>query len=543
MTRPPEYSARYYPDDTLLYVWFTLNPGDGQREQVQTIWESLNEHSVFRDWTDDLEDALRDEFDVDLEDDVLTWIGPEVSFAIRDIDVDDVETEAALTIDVRDHGAAEDFLLDFIEYQTEENGADFDRTSSGAFDLWVSEDIAYALSDQILIATTYERFLKTILERVDGEEEKSLHQDEYFRSARENLPSRRFTSMFMNGEKAESFFEDSEIDGSLDLFAYAEIPEWVAASAGWIEDGVVLDVVAPLSEDVAFFVVGSQPLSAPASLMPSDTVAMLAFTFDPVVENWREVLDEYDFTELLEDMEYMDEFDLSDFPSDTPFDPSNMNMAHILDIGLMGFDIITGVDLERDFFAYLEGDMVLGVSEFDYDAVYDAPEQNAVDAAALLSYRESDEADLAKTMEELLDWLDSVGDIDIDETDVGARSDAIVVELRGVDYSPGYVLHDGYLTVATTEEMLERIVQLQNRGADSLAEDEEFRRAFSYLNEDPYVQIYLNLQSLVGLGGIDESNLSKRHVRFLQDSLSSLAVVSTLDGRYERSQIVLTLFP
>ena len=162
-------------------------------------------------------------------------------------------------------------------------------------------------------------------------------------------------------------------------------------------------------------------------------------------------------------MEYMDEFDVSDLPSDIPFDPSNMNMAHMLDLGLMGFDIITGIDLERDFFAYLEGDMVLGVSEFDYDAVYDDPEQNAVDAAALLSYRESDEADLAKTMEELLDWLDSVGDIDIDETDVGARSDATVVELRGVDYSPGYVLHDGYLTVATTEVMLERVVRLQNR--------------------------------------------------------------------------------
>ena len=543
MTRPPEYSARYYPDDTLLYAWFTLDPGDGQREQMQTIWESLSDNSVFRDWTDDLEDALRDEFDVDLEDDVLTWIGPEVSFAIRDIDVDDVETEAALTIDVRDHGAAEDFLLDFIEYQREENGADFDRTSSGAFDLWVSEDIAYALSDQLLVTTTDERLMSAIIDRIAGEEDKSLHEDEYFKESRASLPTRRFTSLYVNGEKARSVIEDTEVGQYLDFDFYDEIPDWFAASAGWIEDGIVFDVVAPLSAEVASAAAEIPPLSAPARLMPSDTVAMLAFTFDPVVENWREVLREYDFSELMEDLEYMDEFDVSDLPSDIPFDPSNMNMAHMLDLGLMGFDIITGIDLERDFFAYLEGDMVLGVSEFDYDAVYDDPEQNAVDAAALLSYRESDEADLAKTMEELLDWLDSVGDIDIDETDVGARSDAIVVELRGVDYSPSYVLHDGYLTVATTEVMLERVVRLQNGGADSLAEDEEFRRAFSYLNEDPYVQMYLDLQSLVGLGDIGESNLSKRQLRFLRESLGSLAIAYTLDDSYERLQVALVLFP
>ena len=280
--------------------------------------------------------------------------------------------------------------------------------------------------------------------------------------------------MFVNGEKAGSVLEDTEFGESLDPSVYDEIPDWIAASAGWIEDGVVLDVVAPLSEGVALVVGPTQHLSAPARLMPVDTVAMLAFSFDPNLENWRAVLEEYDFSELLEDMEYMDEFDLSDFPSDAPFDPSNLNMAHMLDLGLMGFDIITGVDLERDFFAYLEGEMILGVTEFDYDSVFEDPEQNAVDAAALLAYTKDREPDLAETMEELLDWLSLLGNLDIDEADVGAQNDANVVELRDVDYSPGYVLHEGYLTISTTEEMLERIVQLQNGGADSLAEDDEY---------------------------------------------------------------------
>ena len=174
MTRPPEYSASYYPDDTLLYAWFTLNPGDGQREQMQNIWEGLNEHSVFRDWTEDIEDSFRDEFDADIEDDLLVWMGPEISFAIRDVDVEGGKTEGAITIDVRDSDAAEDFLLDFIEYQIEENGADFDRSSKGNFDVWGNKSEFYALSDQLLIYTTDERVLSAIIKRVDGEEDKSL---------------------------------------------------------------------------------------------------------------------------------------------------------------------------------------------------------------------------------------------------------------------------------------------------------------------------------------------------------------------------------
>ena len=42
------------------------------------------------------------------------------------------------------------------------------------------------------------------------------------------------------------------------------------------------------------------------------------------------------------------------------------------------------------------------------------------------------------------------------------------VSLREVDYKPGYVLHGGYLTIATTVEMLERVVQLQDGKAKKI---------------------------------------------------------------------------
>ena len=245
----------------------------------------------------------------------------------------------------------------------------------------------------------------------------------------------------------------------------------------------------------------------------------------------------------MKDMEYLDDFDPSGFPTDAPFDPANMNMAHMLDFVLIAFDIVTGVDLERDFFAYLEGEMILGVPEFDYERVYEDPEGNAVDAAALLSYQEIDEVELAHTMEELTDWLGSFGGIDISEANVGAQTDAKVVELPDVDYSPGYVLHDRYLTIATTEEMLERVVQVQNGKARSLAQDERYQDAIGHLSDNQYIQIYLDLRSLVEIGNIDESDLTRSQVSFLRESLGSLAVVSTQNDSHDRLQVAMTLFP
>ena len=46
--REPEHSARFYPDDTIGYVWLTLVPGGGQLNDMREIWERLDEMREFR---------------------------------------------------------------------------------------------------------------------------------------------------------------------------------------------------------------------------------------------------------------------------------------------------------------------------------------------------------------------------------------------------------------------------------------------------------------------------------------------------------------
>ena len=46
--KSPEYSARYYPADTIAYAWVTLAPGGGQLGDMQDIFASrFNEFREF----------------------------------------------------------------------------------------------------------------------------------------------------------------------------------------------------------------------------------------------------------------------------------------------------------------------------------------------------------------------------------------------------------------------------------------------------------------------------------------------------------------
>ena len=126
----PEGTAKYFPRDTVVYTWFTLNPGGGQREQMMDLWERFSEHSEFQDGLEDMLEDMEDDSGINFEDDVWPWIGPEISVAV--LHLNDLESpEVAGMIGVRDHGAASDFLEDFLDYLEDEEGADFDDDTKG----------------------------------------------------------------------------------------------------------------------------------------------------------------------------------------------------------------------------------------------------------------------------------------------------------------------------------------------------------------------------------------------------------------------------
>ncbi len=551
-TTEPEASAEYYPPNVLAYSWMTLNPGNGQRDHMLDMFRRFEEMSGFEDATDDAMDELESETGINFEDDVMTWIGFDMSAALMDFDIDDETVEFGATIAVRDGQAAGDFLDDWLDYMEESSDADFDRDSEGDFTIWEDESAyqVYALSDDLLVFATTRSALDDMLERVVGDSNRTLAADERFQQARAAMPDRRFASMYLDVEEVTDAVADSlgyftgfSATDPLDVCPALSTgtPDWIAGSAGWVARGVVLDLISPSMG-------GGWQLDAPeladaATLLPDDTLGFFSVSFDPVLDHYRENLRGCTLLELMEGLsggtdgigeEMIDDLGLGLDADST--------LADVLDAGLDMVEDQMGIDLESDLLDHLSGQFIVSVGDFDFQAVMDAPEENSVDAVVILSYRDGREEALGDSLDDLADELEWSLGVGLDRVDVGADRDARIFPIEGTGYAPGYALHDGYLMFVTTEEALKAVIARQNGEGDNLSSQAEYIRAIGLLPESGRAQAYVALNRIVD--GIDwlEAGMTRDEYELLS-ALGAVAMSAGADGSFDRFTLALTLFP
>ena len=556
--KPPEYSASYYPPDTLAYAWISLTPGDGQFEEMRGIWGRFEDYPAFQDMIKELKNDFNRESDIDFDTEVMPWIGPEISVAL--LAIEEEEPSAVATIGVRDSKAAAAFLNKWREYMAEESDADFQAGSHRGVDIWVDDDAfqAYALTDNWLVYATDEKSLTDTLDRIEEDGGDSLADEANFKAARVALPERRFASFYLNYQQGIELLDEilsSEAGGlTPGMFgpsAFAEqAPDWVAGSAGWVERGVTMEVVSPTVSTLGLDIV---ELQDPAHLLPADTLGFMAGAFDPNVDHWRIALGEYDLASLLPYPQMIDE--INDGVNETaggnaPELGPDATLADALDLGFWLVKDLSGIDLEADFFDHLSGQAILAVRDFDFDDVTDDPTANAVDAVAMLSYREDGKAGLEDTMDEVANLVRNAG-LEASSVDVGANDDATVFDLDllgmmlggPIGYRPGYVLHDLYLTFGTTESALAAIVGRQNGEGESLSSDSEYQRATTHLTTDGQFLGYVDVRDIVMQLDADDLDLEPEEYQILRDGIGVAAFSSATGEDYTRGAAVLTLFP
>jgi hypothetical protein len=547
----PENTAQYFPDDVLAYSWFTLNPGDGQREEMLDIWNRFDELDGFHDAVQDLLDELREETDIDFEEDILPWIGPDMSAAL--LDIGSFDPSAVAIVGVRDASAAADFMDLLIDYG-EEEGSDFIDDSEGDFDIWLDSNNEghFALSNNWLVVATDEDALFDTLDMISGNGGRSLANNPDFQEAQAALPDRRFASVYADyagiGDELGAGSGFGLIPYGVDSFGI-ETPEWVAMSFQWVDRGLVVDMVSPTTTDSGLEIAD---LDNPARVLPADTLGFVASAFDPSVDNWRNALGDYPVGDLWFLAEALDEIDygLSDFGvGGLTVDPDD-SLADVLDTVIDVVANATGVDLELDFMDYLGGEIIIGVREFDFQEVADDPETKAVDAMAMISYRSDSQRDLQDTMDVVVELVEeySFGVVSAEPVDVGAEDDAIVLNLDAlgfsdIAYSPGYVLHDGYMTLASTEDALVTIVDVQNGDADSLTSDGEYQRAIGHIIGIRQGMGYVNFQLIIQYLDPDELDMDFDEFEILETGLGGAAFGAHQGEEYSRFSFVVTLFP
>ena len=552
--QPPEHSARYYPPDTMVYVWMTFVPGEEQFSDSKALFERLAEYEPFEDWVDDLRDSFEDETDISFDHDVRPWIGPDISAGLLNVYPDQADFEGAITISVRDGGAALRFMDDWLHYMKRDIDSDFDEDAAGDFEIWLAknDEQAYALSGDLLVFATSEWALDKMLDHISADEAASLAGTEEFAAARSQLPKRRFMSVFVNTEplfdEVEGILDDlagSPITGIGDLEDY--IPPWMAMSAGWVEAGITAEMVLLEPGPPSAF---SQWASNPAEMLPRDTLSYLAFAFDPDLDNLRETLKEHRLEDYVTDEEEIDEindqilqltqeFDLQDPPKLR----GSSGLDEVLDLALWAGDQLIGIDFERDFLDYLGGETVLAVSDFHLDSVAEQPDRYPVDVSIALSYREGDERDLASTMDKFVDLIRDELDLDYDYVAVGADRDAAIFSIPETRYEPGYVMFDGQLAFGTTEQSLAGLVAARSGGQPDLQSVSEYRRAMAHLPSQWEFQWYIDLHKIIQQINRDDIGLERSELRLLTETVGSVAINSHVGDGYARASVVLTLFP
>ena len=572
--KEPEYSARYYPADTLAYAWVTLAPGGGQLADMQDIFQRFNEYRDFRRIVDELQDDFEDETGIDFEGEVQPWVGPDAAVGFIDYDTRRDDAIIVAVISVRDNAAAGSFLRAWLDYMEDEEGADFDPNSYKDFEIWAddSNHQVYGLSKDLLVFATTESGFREVADAVAGDTDRSLADNENFKSARAALPGRRFASVYVDYkealEQAEYFYPDELGQG------LAEIPsrqdaEWIALSAAWHDRAIVVDTLAPWGLD--------HPLKAAnlgevAHLVPNDALAFVAGTFDPDVDNWRKAMDGYRLADYLTDIGYGPEYieDINNTIAEIASgDPPTLNrrdsIADVIDLALWLVNDLTGIRIEQEFLDHLAGEMIVTVGDMDFVKVGGDPLLNAVDVSAMLAYREGSKDDLSDTMGEITDLIEERLSpfIETDQVDIGAEDDAVVFDIGGgliqTDYTPGYVLHDGYLTIGTTEYALETVVSLQRDDERNLSSNDEYNRAAGYLPAEYQSLAYVDLRSLIRQINPDDLDLTKDEFEILEESIGVVGVSAYLTHCLESSEdqgcrvrendvgtritAVLTLFP
>ena len=522
--RMAEASASYYPDDAIAYGWLTLAPAGDQRENMEDFRGWLHEFWEMGGWMSDSETSRVDTDRGGLPD-IGTWIGDDHSAAL--FDLGDGEMGMVAAFGVEDQGAADEFLARWMERQEAEGAGSLERYEADGDVIWQldghgwAEERAFARTGDLLIIATGRDLLERVLDLINGEPGPSLADDPQFTEARSALPARRFASLYLDLGWISGFMDDPEAECQEPGF---ETPDWLMASAGWVEGGLVLDVVAPGMAGRRMD--GSS--AATAEVVPAGAFGFLSVRFESGMEDRREAPGECGMPDGwalgdLFDLPYGDEEELLE---------DGANPAGVLDLALEALDLGMGIDFEADIFDHLDGDLVLAVWGSEGEGL-------PVEGVVALSYRPLSRDGLEETLDEVTGFATPIGGF-LEQIEVGAANPARVMDF-GESFAFGYVLNDGFLMVGT-EEGLETSVAVQNGTMDGIADSEKYRRVTGHIPYDPKLLAYLDIGRLVEEMGPAMLDTDSDLNGALSD-WGALAFGVGSDRDYTRATLVLSLLP
>ena len=555
----PESTARYFPEGTAIYSWATFSPGIGQGRQMLDLWNRFEELPRFEETVDDLLEELEAETGIDIEEEVLPWVGPDLSLGV--MNVTEESGDVVALIGVKDQDAASDFLRELLEYMEDEGVSLRREDDVHGFEVWADwdSDASLALSSDWFLFASAEDALNDVLSLVSGEEVQSLANTPSFQEARTAMNGDRAMSLYvdleafseLSGFGVDALSDATGVDLPSDADSVGDVntPDWLVVSGTFIERGIAMETVTPYDSDFLGWV---DLTDEPAKLLPDDTLFLGATSFEPDMDRWRAELEQYTLVDLLGSeaaydlIEELPGLVPEDFDNELDYDAT---LAEALDYVIDLIDHSIDIHLEEDLFDHLGGQAVIGVRDFDLDRAEDV-ERYAIDAVAMLSYVPGGEEGLMHTVDELVDLLaEESGEEFPPRTsrDIGADHEAVTFDVEDLmgetAYSPGYVFHGGYMTIGSTERALRAIVDSQKGARAALDGTQAYQRARESLPDVVQFLMFLDLHRIIVQMDPDSLGIDPDYYEILEKAFGAVAVSDSAEGDHLRASFVLTLFP
>ena len=253
--------ANALPADTSIYM--SMDFARFSSEETNRIVEAFANAAEAVDLGDtdslleELDDSLKESFDLNITDDVLPWIGQYVGLSFSGLDlgyVDEPSDGLIFLIEVRNRKKADEFLVKLVDNVRQEEDLEIGEIEYRGVTIFEHQDefefgrFAIGRSENLLIIATGIELLKDSVDAMKGDSLADTQEYDEFVNA---LPKDRAISFFMNTNILETFqgtydellpgFEEYQSQ-QLQMF------RWMAGSFTTIESGIQMDFIVAYDE-------------------------------------------------------------------------------------------------------------------------------------------------------------------------------------------------------------------------------------------------------------------------------------------------------
>ena len=500
-THTGEQTAQFMTSDIDGYATVNLNPGVEQGLKFKDLMDNWWNYAGTQGTMQELMGQINDASGIDIQNDVLPWLGPEIAAGVRGpgFVIANQTPEFVVFVGTTDNVASYNFFFD--KFLPLAMGTDITPPTGPNGDYWgidtltIPEDSRYCafvdeyIADKYIIVSSSSSLFYECLDLIRGAGGSSLADTAGFQAAQASLPKpssggveeERAAMIYFNAGAVWQQLAAQAEPGTPEDFAVEfftpYIPDFAAISASFVDKGIKLDFYSPTPAGLDVPSLTPTPLNA-ADIIPGDAAGM--YSINDINGIWQAM-------SSFATKNWVDIGIMTGIGADWPESLTAL-------LGQVESDY--GINVDEDIFSWMNGECT--VVQMPWGTGPTGPE-------TLLFLQVDDQALVQGKIETIISAInddmvkyaqpgDTVDPLELKQTLIGDVAATFVTNsaIEASGSSPGYLFLDDFLVIGSSKDALSAVVVTHSHPELSLAQTAEFQRITSSLQVGNAGMLYVN---------------------------------------------------